>query len=691
VLKFKAITGKKELPPDLMRQLKEGTDRVKALEGQLAAKTAENEALRSRGPAGASRKRVSPEQKRTLDSDFDALTKRAAELMRPVKSEAMFARVEDPELASVIRKMAKNRSDAGEDAVSSIAKATGLPREDVADTIAAERRDEQRGRAIDKQRAEVRRRINERDFGQPPKRERPVYGPEIAKLQELLAREKNKLQQLAAKHERLNDTRLGKTLRAIHDMRLFSILSSIAVYGKLAAAVVTRNSSQLAEEALGSVLRHVPGVSGIAAYSPRYHGRDFWRGMGAFGKGLGSAFKRSLEDLKMGQNKWDVQFGAKHLSPEYTQFMSGLADAIKTPGAGGKITETMHALAHTVASTHAAIKEFVSEPEMNVAALKIGAQMRRQLLAKGMSPDAIEDHMAKESVQTSILAQAYTHSLESKFQGRNFITDSVNNMLIRWEKAGGPLGKLASFAFKTEFPIRGIPMNIAKEALTSYPFGFFKALPHMLSFKGLKESEKPAAADYIMKNLRKQGVGIATIALGAMFQQFFGGVPGAEKHKGTIKPGEAELPGMFATGTTKFGTGAMHGPIPELLQLGASMMRVYEKEYGAHGFDAAISALAQVYPVQAGELVPYWDEPMNWQPLTAERARREGRPPAGALLGEMIRSGTVPAFVQQQAAGRAGVLQIPALADPYKGYRKPKNIAQDIELGIPGLRETVPQ
>jgi hypothetical protein len=348
--------------------------------------------------------------------------------------------------------------------------------------------------------------------------------------------------------------------------------------------------------------------------------------------------------------------------------------------------ETAHAAARFVGGTHAAMKEFVSEPEMNVAQMQIGRYTREQLLKRGMQPEAIEDYMARESTQASIQAQAYEHSLESKFQGKNALNEAVNSTLARWEKTGGIPGKVASFLFKEEYPVRGIPINIAKELLTSYPFGMFKAAAKMMKFEGMKEEDKPAAADYIMKNLRKQGIGIATIALGGLLSNQIGGVPRAEKKdkNAPVKPGEAMVAGQ------NVGTQIMHGPVPELLELGASLERVYRKEYGGKGFTAFLESLAQVYPTLALQTIPYSDQPMR-QARTVENAQKyDHRAGYDKVLGEMIRSNVVPAAVQQYARGDWPFTGLPG-TDPYKGFRNARNIPEDVKLGVPGLREEVPQ
>jgi len=709
VLRFKAITGVDDLPQALRDQIAQHVKTIQAREAELSAALAENAKLREQQTAPVARRRIAPAERRTLDDEFSALAQRAAQLRKTAAGGTRYARVEDPELASVIRRMARNRSDAGETDPQKVLAAIheaiggGVPKQDIADTITsnapyrkqtqnelqqryndlkralrdpAVQRDATRAKQLQSQLSDIKSRIQRKDFSPPDKREKPVYGEAVQHLQLQIAKAKNELNALATRQERLNDTPLGKTLRTIVDAKIFNILASVSVYKKLAGAVVTRNASQIGEEALGTVLAKLPGLRKYAAYSPRYGGRGFWAGMGEFGKGLKDAFARAKEDLQQNQNKWDILYGHKRVSQEFTDFSGRMGDAIRTPGGLNKAMETAHAGARFIGGTHAAMKEFVSEPEMRVAQMQIGRYTREQLLKKGMTPEAIEEYMGRESTMASVQAQAYEHALESKFQGKNTLTQAINSTLARWEKTGGIPGKIAAFLAKEEYPVRGIPVNIAKELLTSYPFGAFKAMAKAMRFDTLKEEGKPAAADYIMKNLRKQGVGIATLALGGYLQSQLGGVPHAEKKdkSAPVKPGEAMVAGQ------NVGTQIMHGPVPELMEMGASLARVYRREYGSRGFTAFLESLAQVYPTLALQSITYTDQPMR-QARTVENAQKyDHRAGYDKLLGEMIRSNVVPAAVQQAARAY----------DPYQGFRNARNIPEDVKLGVPGLREQVP-
>lgn len=709
VLRFKAITGVDDLPQALRDQIAQHVKTIQAREAELSAALADNAKLREQQTPPVARRRIAPADRRTLDDEFSALAQRAAQLRKTAAGGTRYARVEDPELASVIRRMARNRSDAGETDPDKVLAAIheaiggGVPKQDIADTITsnapyrkqtqnelqqryndlkralrdpAVQRDATRAKQLQSQLSDIKSRIQRKDFSPPDKREKPVYGEAVQHLQLQIAKAKNELNALATRQERLNDTPLGKTLRTIVDAKIFNILASVSVYKKLAGAVVTRNASQIGEEALGTVLAKLPGLRKYAAYSPRYGGRGFWAGMGEFGKGLKDAFARAKEDLQQNQNKWDILYGHKRVSQEFTDFSGRMGDAIRTPGGLNKAMETAHAGARFIGGTHAAMKEFVSEPEMRVAQMQIGRYTREQLLKKGMTPEAIEEYMGRESTMASVQAQAYEHALESKFQGKNTLTQAINSTLARWEKTGGIPGKIAAFLAKEEYPVRGIPVNIAKELLTSYPFGAFKAMAKAMRFDTLKEEGKPAAADYIMKNLRKQGIGIATLALGGYLQSQLGGVPHAEKKdkSAPVKPGEAMVAGQ------NVGTQIMHGPVPELMEMGASLARVYRREYGSRGFTAFLESLAQVYPTLALQSIPYTDQPMR-QARTVENAQKyDHRAGYDKLLGEMIRSNVVPAAVQQAARAY----------DPYQGFRNARNIPEDVKLGVPGLREQVP-
>ena len=113
-------------------------------------------------------------------------------------------------------------------------------------------------------------------------------------------------------------------------------------------------------------------------------------------------------------------------------------------------------------------------------------------------------------------------------------------------------------------------------------------------------------------------------------------------------------------------------------QVGATMRRTYDKLVKKEG--------ASAVPGAAWEAVNGW---LNEQPLvrgdkelgnlTSENSKERGY-----FWGEMVKSLALPQAVQWMA----GQTDKNAKGEPTK--RKPTTVGQHIEMGIPGLRQTVP-
>jgi hypothetical protein len=523
-----------------------------------------------------------------------------------------------------------------------------------------------RQKAIIKELADIKSRIQRGDFDKA-KRSAPVYNERTNELQAQLNSARNKLDILARQRERMQSGRVARTADLIHNIHMGAILSSIHVYPKLGAAVLARWVGTPLEEAVGSAVRHIPGISRVAAMAPR-HGAGFTLAAESEAlRGIGKGAKGAIEQLRYGETQLDKLHGGKaHLSGEFTDFMGQLADAI------GPI-EKARVFAGFPGRTHAAVKELASQPEFYRSYLLRGNHMRDQMAAAGKSAAEIDAFMERPSTQAALGAKAYEDALEAKMQGKNAFADSVNTFVNHLEKNGGVGGKSLAFVFKTLFPIRKVPINIVKE-LTSYSAGGIKA-----AVASMHGELTPERADYIMKNIKKQGAGAVLFALGYLGgQAMFGGVPGTDKKKGLIKPDEAKISGV------DIGSYAFHGPATQMLQLGAGFRKLFEKEYGAsHGaITAGLDALGSNYGNLMVRNIPYLEQPRRmyntyqWGRNSTFANRGHG---AGEVLGGQLRSMLVPQLLQQAAAA----------SDTYKGFRHPKNILEDIELGIPGFRENV--
>lgn len=735
---FRAITGQDDLDDNLRDELKQRVGDIQRAHADLAeTKANQQEAVEATKKAA----RGPRQSKKSPDEQFNTLAEQARALSGGKKGEpggTQYARVEDPDLASIIRRMGRNRAAAGlspEDNVNALHDALGgsIPHQDIRDTLTTNRpyrhreateaqrrwtdtkralrdpdaqRNATRMRQLNARLAELNRRMNEGDFAPPLPRTVREYSQDVQMKKLEVARTEKALESMKQKYERINDTPTGKVLRFINDARIAGILLSWPVYKKLLiGGAMMRNATQLAEEGITAGLGKTV-LSKYAQESPRYHPEGYFGTLPRFAKGLAQWKDRAREDLAAGQNKWDMLYGNKSGSQEFTQFMGNMRDALgthidpvtgeevyNTPGRVNRFLEATHAAARFVGSTHAAIKEGVSEPEMHVAEYKIGLWQRRVAMAEhpDWTPEQLEEHMGNELTTAAREQMAYGHALESKFQGRNIITDSFNTLLTRMENEGNVGGKLAAFGLKQEYPIRGIPLNIAKEFLTSYPFGWVKAAPAMLRFNKLSPEEKIEAANYIMKNAAKNTLGIAMAgtlisAAGGKFVNNFGGVQGAERHKGELKPDTMKIGDYVA------GTETMHGPALEFLNLVASTYRIAKNEYGSdNGLIAAVKALTQAYPSAALRAIPYTDQPRR-QIQTYQYAQRAGRPGVDALLGEQLRSTVEPALLQQYARGALPGLEHGPGVDPRgpEYYPKTHGLLEDLEVGLPYLRKNIP-
>jgi len=297
----------------------------------------------------------------------------------------------------------------------------------------------------------------------------------------------------------------------------------------------------------------------------------------------------------------------------------------------------------------------------------------------GKTPEQIEQFMQRESTQAAISTKALERAYESKMQGKNPLSSSVDALVGTLDKSDNVGANFLGFLIKTIVPVRKVGVNVVKQG-TSLMAGGVKAL-----VAGFKKGEMtPERADYIMKNIGQQGAGAALLTAGILFYNKFGGVPGVFSKKdqpaqkdatgNVIKPGEAE----------GFGSEAFHGAPAAIIQIGASMAQVFQKEHGKEkGADLALDVALKPTLNWMIRTIPYTDQARRYANTLEYGRARKGGLVAGVeqIAGDTARSMTIPGVVQQYAAEQ----------DKFKGFRKPRNVKEDIELGIPGLRENVPK
>lgn len=499
-----------------------------------------------------------------------------------------------------------------------------------------------------KQIEDIQGQINRKDFSKPDKRS-PLYDEATQKLQLDLAAAKREADKLMAKIERQNRTPIRKTMDTMAELYRAAILSGYTVFEHLAGASIGRLVSTPLEELAGGLLHHVPGLRGVSEGAPT-------EGGGFQGKALAAGYKSIL-------------------TPETRKAM---VDKVVRGYSDRQALYDKHAdydgaFLSFVGHTHDMIKTPVEQFAFYKALATINSQMRKQLARDGKSPDEIDKELASEYTQARNGALAYGYSKAAKLQGDNWLVDVIQGA-IRNVSSKGPHGAVVGGLAKLVMPIVRIPTNFAKET-AEYATGFANALATAIHHRG--EKFTPEINDYIMRNLKKGLVGAALAPLFWLLASDLGALYDPKRRK---KAGEPDY-GDIRTPAGSISHHMLHIPIVEFAQAVAMARRVWEQQNGkvdkktgerkpaleAAG-DAAIRSAVAV-----GRTLPFVRAASDFASGMADAKS------VGDYTGR-IASGFVPQLVQQVARG----------TDPDAAPRKPRGFAQQIEQGIPGLRENVP-
>jgi hypothetical protein len=439
----------------------------------------------------------------------------------------------------------------------------------------------------------------------------------------------------------VNQTVPDKTeARSITDFiikaRRAMLLSSVKTIGKLGAAATGRIGITPIEEATGAMLGKIPGISRIAAKAPREGG---FSGK-AEGAALNATFsKQTLADMKAtaktGVSSIDTQYGGKtpDTSPEAIEFFGRVHGALKTP---------------------AKRNEFYRSLEKRTA---FALQEARR---NGVT-DA-QEYIQRPDVQAMLSAKAYEDAQRAIFMNDNGMVEAYK-MLRNYAESRGALGRSTSKAMQFFLPVVKVPTNYVIES-SSYGIGAAKALGQVISAKGI-ENLTPDQADYVMRNLKKQSIGVAMMAIGYFGASAVGGYyqEGDKRARGEPEAGGFQV---FGVDVPKF---LLHTPALEALQIGATLRRVSDKQesFGAGAAAAGKGLVSEI---------PFFDEPARLAKALKDSTS------AAKFAGETVRSMIVPPDVQNVAR----------MTDTENGervQRHPQGFVDTIKVGIPGLRQQV--
>lgn len=499
---------------------------------------------------------------------------------------------------------------------------------------AESRRDAVRQKQLHKDIAELARRIVQGDYSKTVRT--PIqYNEETNRLLAQRNALRKKFDRLATQAEYQNKSRAQKALSTFLALRRAIILSGFTTLFKLSAAASYRIGLSPLEHGIQGGLGKVPGVRGIAAKAP-LEGRFSPR---AEGHALGETFSRqTLRDMRdkflRGENMNDLLYGKNKASVhEWLDMVGHIHAALKTP-----------AERNAFARAQAMGTEFET----------------RRAVDAGMTPEQVVAHLENPLTQGTINLRAYEESQRAVFKNKNVMVKGFNAI----KRSIPQLAPILDYVF----PIVNVPSNYLGESL-SYAGGLAKAAKVLRDAGGVKNMTADQA-DYIMRALGKQSVGIALGAIGWLFYKQIGSFyqSGDNKRKNIPKEGTA-------FGVPKV---ALDTPAATMLTVGANLHRIAE---GIHNKDGSIrKGTGTPGNAVLNTAQGLWDEiPFVREPQ---------------YLAEDFRSTDT---LKQSAGKEIAHNFIPPESRRLAAYldhdtpRKPKNFSEELEMVVPGLRSKVPR
>jgi hypothetical protein len=545
--------------------------------------------------------------------------------------------------------------------------------------LKATQRDATRQAQLAKQSASLRAQIAEGKVSRGKKGAAFQYSEATLKALAERDRLKQQADALIDRGDRLNRGAVLKTTGTILDLQRAAILATLHVFKKLGYAVGSGHVSSLLSDITRSGVRHI--IPEIAAQAPRYGQGINFGALAERAKGLaeapstakaqlveGHAPRESLGDMP----STDYVHGMDHITQMFK-------DAYNSPGLLNKAAEGARALSSAVGRTHAAEKEFLTQPEFRESIYRRFEHANARMEKEGIPLEQRQEILSRESTHMAIAAKAVADAYEAKMQGKNAFNQGVNLWLRKLERSDNAAYQVAAAVFRFFEPIRNIGVNIAVH-YSGHLAGGVKATASAIRWRNDMTEER---AEYIMKNAGQQGAGVALMAAGALLYNQLGGVPGVFGKKDRPKEKDATGNDIEPGEGLGMGTEAFHGAGMAMVQVGASMMQVFENEHGKEkGAQLAFDVLAK--PNWAWFTRNFWVADTirrTYNTVAYGRGAKERGPAVfGEVLGNQIAS-LVPAQVAAKAREE----------DQYKGYRHARDMKEDVKLRIPGLREEVPK
>jgi hypothetical protein len=537
------------------------------------------------------------------------------------------------------------------------------------------RRDTTRQKALRKQMGDIERRIKQGDFSKV-KREAPKYSEDTFDLQRQVNIAKRGLEKAATTAENANKSLPGRIADGAIKMQRLFILSHLSALQKLPLAAVTKMAITPLEEAIGSALRRIPGLSRIAEMAPR-HGHGFTpaaeaegvRGIRMAGKGAGQLFRQGYDWL-------DDEYGSKWKGADEWSNLSGRV--------------------HSMMKEPAKLNEFYRSFYLR------SQHARDQAIRDGMTPTRADAYIDQPSVKYMIGEAAYADAQEAIMQGKNALVDAIDSAVrsIGHSSAGG---KVVERLFNILVPIKKVPGNIVKEA-TSYAGGGIKALPKLIQAvrKGV-DSLTPEQADYVMKNLKRQSVGVVLMGIGyTLGPAILGGIENIfnddrdeyKKRMASGKPltGTAKVNGVYLN------PNFFHAPATSAIQAGAQFRKMLDDEGRKATFEKGLGDMLKIagsYAINEGPSIGSLYKTYKY----AHSGNKTNE-----IIGHTLQGMVVPGLATDLAKGMdydkakdqnrdnptwRNLVDVPG-GQLHARTRYPQSVLQGVQEGIPFARNLVP-
>jgi hypothetical protein len=475
------------------------------------------------------------------------------------------------------------------------------------------------------------------DFTKPTRRQ-TVLDAQAQDLKSQAEKIKSQVDDAIHKQKLAARTPLEKGAATFQKWRRAVLLSSVNTLGKLTTAAMMRFGTTPIEELVGGVLSKIPGLSDIAEKAPREGGG---LNISAEAKAFGQIFEKATyqdvrEALRTGKTSLDYLYGKKNtLPPEALDFFGHLHGALKVLPKRAEFFRSLEKRAQWALDNHLDIQD--------------------------------------PKVQATMAADAYIDANRAIFMQENFINTGFR-MLMNYFHSQGLSGKSTEFMIQTVLPIVKVPTNIVAETgtfATGTVTGSIDALRVLVTKDGLKNLTGHEA-DNIMRSLKKGSIGLAVLAMG----YYAGKSSGLIQSTGFYQP-EDKKPESLTIGGVEVPPWIQHTPVGLVFEMGATLRRVNDA-YTVKGKSGGFVAGATAAGLGAAKKVPFLEEAtrLGEATRTAESA--------GLFLDDLVESLIVPPDLRRVAqkgdTNEAGS----------EIKRKPTDLKESIEQGIPGLRENVP-